>query len=146
VTAQPDALEQLRVEIAQEHGLGRDGAQFLTGTTLQEIETQAAQLRKVLDAGGPQREPEPVAPTNLLAELRAERLARKRALAEMLTGRSQPRDEAGRFVSSAGSVRTGPFDGGARGTPVVASDPLREHDQLVAGLIAARRIFGGSDF
>ena len=47
MTAQPDALEQLRVEIAQEHGLGRDGAQFLTGTTLQEIETQAAQLRKV---------------------------------------------------------------------------------------------------
>jgi hypothetical protein len=50
----------------------------------------------------------------------------------------QARDAQGRFVEA--KPPPGLFDGGARTTPPLPSDPLADHNQLVAGLLAARRV------
>jgi hypothetical protein len=128
-------LDPLRGEVAARHGLGVDARSFLTGTTVDELEAQAAALAKVLGAHADRREPEPAAAPDLLTVAAAEKARRKQELAAMFCGRApQPRAESGRFAS---------FDGGARQALPVPKSPERAHGELVAGLASYRRTHGG---
>lgn len=124
-------LDSIRGAVATAHGLDSRAMPFLSGTTLAEIEAQAAELAEVIGAHEAREQQEP---TDLLTSARAAKAQRKRELAAMLTRRtSQPRDELGRFAGR------GSFDGGARQPLRAPGDPQAEHAQLAADLIAQSR-------
>jgi hypothetical protein len=103
---------------------------FLTGTTVTELEEQAAELAEVIGAHQAREQQEPA---DLLTAAKAAKAQRKQALLTALTGRrEQPRDELGRFAR-------GGFDGGARAPLPARGDPEAEHAQLAADLIARSR-------
>jgi hypothetical protein len=109
-----DDLQQVRVKVAEAHGLPARAASLLDGETVEELETQAGKLATLVGMhGGPGREE----PTDVFSVGRREKERRCRELHDALTGRHgrQSRDDRGRFVGSG-------FDGGAR-SPVSADPP-----------------------
>jgi hypothetical protein len=103
----------------------------MTGSTLSEIEAQAAELAEM---AGTHEAHEQQEPTDLLTSARAAKARRRAELVTALTRRSsQPRDELGRFAGRSS------FDGGARAPLAVRGDPEAEHAQLAADLIARSR-------
>jgi hypothetical protein len=133
-----DGIDELRVDLARERGLPDTAASFLQGRTVAEVEAQAGTLVALLGKTRAAREPEPAPAPNPFAIATAQK-ERKRAVLALFTGRaSQPRDAKGRYAG---------FDGGARQpVPERASDPERDHGELVAQIVRLRRIFGVSDF
>ena len=105
---------RLRQQIAVRAGLPPEASTVLAGTTVDELEGQAAELAKLVAASGPSpqgnasaeqsvgdvhppREAHADPPAGILATAHAEKLRRKRAIFEALHGRpEQPRDEHGR--------------------------------------------------
>jgi hypothetical protein len=111
-----DDLHEVRSEVAAGRGLDARAAGLLTGTTLEEIETSADALVKLIDARRVRQDQEP---PDMLTAARTEQARRKQELTARLTRRSpQPRDELGRYASRA---RT--FDGGARRPVPAPGDP-----------------------
>ena len=130
-------LEAIRFQIASARGLLSAAAKFLAGSNLVELEESASAFQRLLSAHAEPSEPEAVAPTNLLADARAAKTARSRAIIEMFSGSpaGQPRDERGRYAG---------FDGGARRPIPVRASPEREHGDVVLGLARLRALRGGS--
>jgi hypothetical protein len=117
--------ETLRQFVAAEHGLDARAAKLVTGSTLTELEANAAALAELIG----EREHEPAAagpgPFPDMATAKAER---KRALAAIFTGRvAQPRDERGRFATD--------FSRGARQT---VPQPPESHEQTLTRLLRTR--------
>lgn len=127
-------LDEVKREVAAAHGLGADAISFIGGTTVEQIEANAAAFARLVHAGGANQQPEP-AGRNIFAEATAQKAARKAELRRLFTGRPtrQPRDEDGRFSG---------MDGGARTRVPTPRSPEREHGELVAGLAALARTFG----
>jgi hypothetical protein len=126
-----EGLEAIRAEVASAHGLDARALPFITGSSLEEIESSATALAKLVDTSRVRREEEP---TDLLTAARAERVERKRELAALLTRPSpQPRDHTGRFAARGG------FDGGARAPALARANPEAEHSATVARLISESR-------
>lgn len=130
---------ELREFVAAEHGLPERAVMFLDGPTVDEVETQAAMLARLLGASGA-GEPERTQPlADLFANTGAEKARRQRALVEALHGRPgrQPRDERGRYAASSSG-----FDGGAR-TPVpVPRSPEEQHNETILQLAWLSRVYG----
>jgi hypothetical protein len=122
-------LDRVRAEVAAARGLAAEAVAFLDGQTLEQIETQADGLAKLVGTHDPQPGQGPT--VDLFATSRAAKTERQRALLASFTGRSeQPRNERGQFAS---------FDGGARQPVPAPRDPASEHQELIVRLAANRR-------
>jgi hypothetical protein len=117
---------EARAAVAAHHGLDHAAAKFLVGETIEELETSAASLARLLQQRLPQ-EPaadalDPFAGTSIAKQVRQQQLL------AALTGRSpRRRDERGRFATNRGS-----FDGGARqSTPA----PPELHNETLVKLL-----------
>jgi len=127
-------IEDVRRSVAEAHSLPEAAAEFLVGTTLEELEASAAQLAELLTAH--QADPEPGSPeesetmADVIARASFEKRERQRALIAALHPEpQQPRDGQGKFTTSGGL-----FGGGARPLVPAPKDPVREHDAIVLGL------------
>jgi hypothetical protein len=129
-------LDALRGEVAAAHGLPAGAAGFLTATSLEGLERQAAGLKALTPPSQ-----EPVSAPDPITVALATKTERKTAALAIFTGRPpQPRDQAGRFTSSG-------FDGGARQPLPAPRDAMAEHGQWVAALArASRNHSGGGSF
>lgn len=140
MSALPDAeLETLRREIAAGRGLGAEAMAFVTGRTVEELERSADGFANLI--GAKEERPEPTVGPGLFAEVAATKAERKQALAALLSGRAQPRDDDGRYAKKAAT-----FDGGARASVPVAMSPEQSHAELLGHLITASRVYRGADF
>jgi hypothetical protein len=119
--------DDLRRTVAVEHGLSLEAAQFLTGSTLAELEASAVALARMIEE---RREPESASATDFFAGAARAKAERKQAVLDAVTGRAprpQPRDERGRYTG---------FDGGARQTVA----PRRQsHEEWLADVLRHRR-------
>jgi hypothetical protein len=125
--------DELRSIVASEYGLDRNAARLLVGETVEELETSAAALAKLLgerrDQGRAADAPDPFTGAAIAKR------ARQQALAAALTGRTpRPRDARGRFTG---------FDGGARQR--VARRP-ETHDEWLVKLLRTRAADAGARF
>lgn len=124
--------DELRLDIARAHGLPDDATLFLTGTTIDTLEHQAATLAKIIRAGNDEQ---PAPATNPFTQGPAGKAARQRnLLAALHAPPPQERDERGRYTSSG-------FDGGARQTVPAPRDPEADHNALLAQLAGIARMF-----
>jgi hypothetical protein len=135
------ALDELRREIAAQHGIPESAAVLISGETVEAIEESAAKLAALIDTS---REQEPEQQENPLTDALRHgsslKLARQRALVAALHPRQQRRDEQGRFART-GEQAAG-FDGGARPPVAESRPPAVEHDRLVAEMAQLSRTFG----
>lgn len=123
-------LDQLRAEAVQARGLDPAAAQFLTGTTLADVEQSADDLARLIrqreQADADERE-QPA--SDLFTRAAADKQRRRSELLGALSGRPLPeRDEQGRFA-------TGGFDGGSRTPP---PPPAPSHDQTLSELFRTK--------
>jgi hypothetical protein len=129
-------LDRVRAEVAADRGHPAGAVSFLDASILERIEAQADALVKLATSRA-QRRQEPAG--DWLAKARAEKAERQRMLLASFTQTApQPRDEAGRFVSTG-------FDGGARQPIPPVGDPVREHAEVVSRLAYQSKL-GRSDF
>lgn len=137
---------EVRQFVAAEQGLDAEAAEFLAGSTVSELEANAAALAKLLGTAAaqePEPAPRPPDPFSGAAERKA---ARQRDLVRSLHGGQQQRDEHGRFVSPSRASGAG-FDGGARGGLPLRRSPEQEHNELVAQMASVSRTYRfGSGF
>jgi hypothetical protein len=133
-----DDLDQARRAVAEVHGLDETAAGFLTGRTIEELETAANELAELVAANRGQA-PEQVDPlTEALQSGPALKAARQRALVQALHRRpEQPRDERGRYAG---------FDGGARRSTPQPQSPVEAHDELIVTLSQFSRVYSGGQF
>lgn len=125
--------DELRLDIARAHGLPDDATLFLTATTLDTLEHQAAALAKIIGTSNVEEQPAPA--TNPFTQGPAGKAARQRnLLAALHAPPPQERDERGRFTSG--------FDGGARQPVPTPRDPEADHNALLAHLAGVARTFG----
>ena len=116
-------LDQLRAEAVQARGLDPAAAQFLTGTTLADVEQSADDLARLI------RQREQADASDLFTRASADKQRRRSELLGALSGRPLPeRDEQGRFA-------TGGFDGGSRTPP---PPPAPSHDQTLSELFRTK--------
>ena len=122
-------LDQLRAEAVQARGLDPAAAQFLTGTTLADVEQSADDLARLIrQREQPTRRAEQPA-SDLFTRAAADKQRRRSELLGALSGRPLPeRDEQGRFA-------TGGFDGGSRTPP---PPPAPSHDQTLSELFRTK--------
>ena len=128
-------LDELRREVAADHGLPAAALPFITAATLQEIEAQAGTLARLRGTTSSEQESKQAAPlADLFSNAAAEKARRQRALVAALHGRpSQPRDGRGRFSTG--------FDGGARQPVPAPRDPERDHSELLGQIVGLSRVF-----
>jgi hypothetical protein len=120
---------ELRERIAGEHGLDAEAAEFLVGTTVEELEQSATALAELVGERHEQEAPD------FFAAAAAAKAERKRALVDLVTGRTQPqRDEQGRYTG---------FDGGARQS--LPAKP-ESHEQWLVKVLRSRRADAGARF
>jgi hypothetical protein len=108
--------------VATVNGLEPEAARFLTGSCVEELEQSAAELAGLLvkprerkdELGFFEREP-------------FAKAERKHALAMILTGRKQPRDDQGRWTTKPAAS----FDGGARRPAPFRQPPGVEHNKTL---------------
>jgi hypothetical protein len=123
--SEPD--ERLRRIVAADHGLDAEAANFLTGSTLSELEASAAALTKLLGKQHEQEE-EQEREAGFFERAAAPKAEQKRALAAIFTGRArQPRDEQGRWTEQVVD-----FHGGARQS---VPPPPETHGQTLMRLL-----------
>jgi hypothetical protein len=126
--------DDVRAEVLATHGLPEGAGAFLTGETIDELETSARQLGQLMKEHGHQAKgfTNPVDPQHsdpVATALHANQ-ERQRQRAQTILGRPRPRDERGQFVA-----RGGGFDGGARPlAPARPRDPAAEHNRAVGQL------------
>ena len=103
----PDAgLEALKAEVARSSGLGSNAGTLLSGTTIDEVEASALELRRFVAVRRVELQPDP-RPRDPITEALSAKAERREQLARMFSGRREPvRDQRGRFAAG--------FDGGAR--------------------------------
>jgi hypothetical protein len=123
-------LDRFRAGAVAARGLDPAAAQFLTGTTITDIEQSADDLASVIrqreQADADERE-QPA--SDFFTRAAADKERRRSELLDALTGRSrQERDEQGRFVSAG-------FDGGARRSPPAATPT---HDETLSMLFSTK--------
>jgi hypothetical protein len=125
---------KVRRLVASEHGVHWRAANLLTGETVEELETSAAALKRLIDA---RREQEHAPTTDIFTAARIATSERKHRLGLLFSGREQPRDAAGRYTSPATD-----FSGGARQPP-----PRRPqtHEQWLSDALGDRRADVGAD-
>jgi hypothetical protein len=135
---------ELRQVVADQYGLPDGSAAFLRGTTVEELEQSASEFARLV---GDRREPEPTYQLGDLFSAGA-RAERKAQLARLFSGRPpQPRDESGRWISTAERQTPITFDGGARGGPVpVTGPPEQEHGRWLLDVLARRSADRGAHF
>jgi hypothetical protein len=130
-------LDALRLEVAEAHGLGEAGAQFLRGESLAELEAEAGQLAALVA----EREQQP-APEDLFTAAAAAKVERRRLLHDLLCGRApKPRDEGGRFAGRPKKPTIAGLDGGARRSVPMRRSPAEEHGRLIAEMAAITNTF-----
>jgi hypothetical protein len=141
-----DDLDQVRRDVAALRRLPAGSEKFLTGENVEAIENQAIALRRLVEGHRSQEpaqagDPEEAAGDplrNILANAHTEKHRRHHAILQALGHRrpDQPRDAGGRFAPTAG------FDGGARMPLPQPSDPVADHNDLVAEMSKVSRTFG----
>lgn len=132
--------EAAREQVAAAYGLDQRAANFLSGETMEELEASATAFVQLLSTHAEQRDSS-VARPDLFADA-ATKARRKREPTALFAGRpAQPRDQAGRFASTAGG---GGFDEGARGQPL--PPPRESHEQWLVRTIRARSADRGAAF
>ena len=132
--------DDVKLIMANEHGLDAEHARFLVGTSVDELERSAIRLKQLLGERESEEHEPPFAHASALFATAETKAERKRALRAVITGRApQPRDERGRFTSSG-------FDGGAREPAQTPRNPEREHDRWLLDALASRRVDAGARF
>jgi hypothetical protein len=126
---------KVRRAIVEAHGLPWTAARFLDGSTVAELESSATRLAELM---GKERAPE-----RELTFFEAAAIAkheRKRELEMILTGRAQPRDQAGRYTKPA------TFDGGARAPAPFKGPPEHEHNRTLLDAMRSGESDVGASF
>ena len=116
-------LDALREHLAAARGLPAGASQFVTGSTLDQIESSASALAELIGSRRVQ-ESEPTDPiAGLFTRSATEKAAHQAAVIQAVHGpQPQARDEQGRYASVSS------FDGGARENP---PPPPQSHEALV---------------
>jgi hypothetical protein len=136
-----EGLDTVRAEAASARDLPAGAERFLTGVSVEQIETAADALAQLAAATTTQERAKVDPLTSLFQNMTAAKADRQRHLVAALHRPSpQPRDGQGRFTPRAG------FDGGARGPMPQRPSPEQAHNETVVQLAGLSRMFGGGSF